>query len=66
MWPINGIIILEETTPIAVFRSTGKAYQYVQFMIQENKGRRYSMLQNDGHSTHVSRESEQKEKEGEW
>ena len=58
MWPIQGHILLEETTPIAVFPCEAQSARAFDMYRKNNLGVRYTILSPNGYCTGVNKANE--------
>lgn len=54
-WPIQGYIILKRFTPVAVFDSSGNAYEYTEFLSKKYPGVPITTLYADGNHTQTTK-----------
>lgn len=57
-WPIQGHILLEGATPIAVFPSEARSAMAFDMYRKENPGVRYTVLSPNGYCTGINKERE--------
>jgi len=57
-WPIQGHILLEETTPIAVYPDEARSAQAFDLYRRNNLGVRYTVLSPNGYCTGINTEKD--------